>query len=132
MKHYPRTARLQPTRAPRLVWRAQPAFPRPQRPTLAFPARVRHPPTRERLLVVSGAIVTVLTAQPGISLRTLRASVRVVLGRCTDGDTDAALDLLGEGVRFDDGPRGAWKLTLDMSKAPPEVLVALAVRGGAP
>ena len=25
-----------------------------------------------------------------------------------------------------------WKLTLDMSKAPPEVLVALAVRGGAP
>jgi hypothetical protein len=86
------------------------------------------PKRRERLLVVAVAIVRVLAMRPGVSLRKLRVGVRAVLGRCTDGDTDAALDLLGAGVCFDDGPRGAWRLTLEPKCLPAEVLAALGPR----
>jgi hypothetical protein len=89
--------------------------------------RVRNPPTHERLLVVAVAIVRVLTAQPGIGVRKVRVAVRAVLGPCTDGDTDAALELLDSALLCKLGARGAYQFTLDMSKVPSDVLVRLGV-----
>ncbi len=107
MKRDLRSNRVQPPRLTGTVRFARPMFRRSEPPTVAAPARVRNPPTRDRLLTVAVAVVQVLTAQPGIGLRKLRTAVRAVLGPCTDGDTDAALHLLGEAVQCEDErPRG--------------------------
>jgi hypothetical protein len=94
--------------------------PRPRRERLA-----NHTGYRERLFRFVPVIVRVLSSQPRISLRRLRLEVRGILGRCSDADTDAALHLMGAAVQFDDGPRGAWRLTLDLSHAPPAISVVL-------
>jgi hypothetical protein len=116
-----RSNRVQPPRLTGTVRFARPMFRRPERLAAARPERVRNPPTRERLLAVAVAVVQVLTARPGIGVRKLRTAVRAVLGPCTDGDTDAALHLLGEAVQCEDGPRGSYRFTLDMSQVPPDV-----------
>jgi len=90
------------------------------------------PQLRERLLVVAAAVIRVLSLQPAISLRKLRVGVRAALGRCTDADTDAAVELLGEGICFDDGPRGAWEITLDPSRIPADLIPALVPRDDGP
>ena len=124
--------RPQVARSTRLPGRERPWRYGPQPPTVAIaPTRVRHPPTRERLLAIAVAVVRVLAGQPGISARRLRVAVRVVLGRCTDGDTDAAVDLLGDAVLRDFGPRGAHRFSLDMGKVPSEVLAGLPSAEGA-
>jgi hypothetical protein len=97
--------------------------PTPRRELLAADPRCR-----DRLLVVATAVVAVLTAQPGISLRRLRIGVRAALGSCSDPDTDAAVELLGDSVSFSDGPRGAWRLTIDPSRVPAEVAACLKQR----
>ena len=55
------------------------------------------------------------------SQRMLRAAVRGVLGRCSDGDVDAAVEVLGACVRRTTGGRGATKYTLDVARLPPEL-----------
>jgi hypothetical protein len=81
---------------------------------------------RERLFPIAVVVAQVLVTQAGISLRRLRVAVRSLLGRCTDGDTDAALLLLGEGVRYTVGPRSTHQYALDMGKLPSDVLARLA------
>ncbi len=76
---------------------------------------------RGRLLEVAAAVVEVLSAQPGIGTVKLRAAVRAKLGHCTDGDTDAAVELLGRAVTCTPGKRGALHHTLDVSAVPPDV-----------
>jgi hypothetical protein len=77
---------------------------------------------RERLLNVAVAIVQLLAAQPGLSARRLRAAVRAKLGRASDSDVDAAVELLGAGVVRKQGRRGAYHYALDVSHVPPAVL----------
>jgi KaiC/GvpD/RAD55 family RecA-like ATPase len=77
---------------------------------------------RERLLIVAVAVVQVIAAQPGIGTVKLRAGVRALLGRCTDGDTDAAVALLGRGVICTPGKRGSHHHTLDVARLPADLL----------
>jgi KaiC/GvpD/RAD55 family RecA-like ATPase len=86
----------------------------------------------DRLLVVAVAVVQVLAVQPGIGIVKLRAAVRAKRGRCTDGDTDAAVALLGKGVRVTPGTRGAHHHTLDVARLPPEVLARVGPLGERP
>ena len=86
----------------------------------------------ERLLVVAAAVVQVLAVQSGLGIVKLRAQVRAKLGRCTDGDTDAAVALLGEGVCCTKGNRGAHHHTLDMARLPPEVRARVGPLGETP
>jgi len=89
------------------------------------------PLRRERLLAIAAAVVEALTARPGMSSRKLRAAVRVALGHCADGDTDAAVRLLGEGVRRVSAARNAYALTLDPEKVPPDVRERVRCNGSA-
>jgi hypothetical protein len=126
------STRPQVARPTRLPARERPWRYGPRPPTVAIaPTRERRPPTRERLLVVAVAVVRVLTGQPGISARRLRVAVRLLLGPCTDGDTDAAVNLLGDAVLCDFGPRGAYRFSLDMGRVPSEVLSHLSLADGA-
>ncbi len=75
----------------------------------------------ERLAGVLLAVVRVLAQGRIGSQRMLRAAVRGVLGRCSDGDVDAAVEVLGACVRRTTGGRGATKYTLDVARLPPEL-----------
>ena len=74
-----------------------------------------------QLMSVVASIVDVLTAQPGIGRRKLRAGVRSLRGKCSDADTDAALLILGRGVQIHIGQRWDHHYTLDLEHAPAKV-----------
>jgi hypothetical protein len=116
-----RHAQAPATARKRLVWVP---IPRPPgSPTVArLRATVAERGERARLVAVAVAVVRVLSQQPGLSLRKLRASVRSVLGHCTDADTDAAVELLGPGVQRSEGERGASLHTLVIERVPRNVL----------
>ena len=76
---------------------------------------------RERIIDVAADVVRVLEDQPGLSLRQLRAAVRDVRGRCSDGDVDAAVVYLGSAVQRDPGPRSSHRHTLDPVLLPYDV-----------
>jgi hypothetical protein len=78
----------------------------------------QHP---ERLARVVAALLEVLARGEVASQRRLRDAVRTLLGRCSDGDVDAAIELLGEGVRRTTIARGATRYVLDVHALPPEL-----------
>jgi hypothetical protein len=80
----------------------------------------------ERLASVSLAVLQVLTTGRVPSLRKLRFAVRQRLGRCSDGDVDAAVELLGGCVVRSPGPRGATGFALDRKRLSPELRRLLA------
>lgn len=91
-------------------------------------ARVRHlsrghasDQRRERLLAVAASVVQVLTKEPGIGVRKLRAEVRALRGRCADNDTTNALSLLGNSLKMVVDTRGGYQLSIDAKKLPAEV-----------
>jgi hypothetical protein len=84
----------------------------------------------ERLAGVVAAVVAALADGPAPSLRKLRSTVRAALGRCSDGDVDAAVELLGACVRRTRGLRGATRYTLDVDALPREFRERLAQRAG--
>jgi hypothetical protein len=86
---------------------------------------------REKLVPVAAAVVKVLGAQPGIGVRKLRASVRNILGRCTDADTDGSLSLLGNGLERGLGTRGAHQYSVALDRVPPDVRSHLTMLEGA-
>lgn len=76
----------------------------------------------ERVARVMVAVVQVLGQGPVQSQRKLRAAVREVVGRCSDGDVDGAVELLGPCVRRATGTeRGATRYRLEMHALPPEL-----------
>lgn len=101
----------------RMVLMPDPSFPGSWIPDLA---------RRRKVLVVAAVVVQVLTARPGIGVRQLRAGVRVLLGQCADGDTDAALYVLGNGVELSLGTRGAHQYRVALEKVPADVRAQLA------
>jgi hypothetical protein len=74
----------------------------------------------DRLAAVAGAIVEVLAEGRVGSQRKLRDAVRRLLGSCSDGDVDAAVELLGRCVRRTPGLRGATEYTLNVRALPPD------------
>lgn len=74
----------------------------------------------ERLAAVAGAVVEVLAEGRVGSQRKLRDAVRRLLGACSDGDVDAAVELLGRCVRRTIGVRGATVYALDVKALPYE------------
>ncbi len=90
-----------------------------QRLTRARAVANEHP---ERVARVMVAVVHVLGQGPARSQRQLMAAVRQVVGRCSDGDVDNAVELLGLGVRRVRGTeRGATRYRLEMHALPPEL-----------
>ena len=85
---------------------------------------------REQILPVAVAVVRVLSKGPSMSLRNLRTAVRGVLGRCTDGNTDLALRLLGPSVQRVPSGRRAHQLSLVADKVPPDVRALFAQADG--
>jgi hypothetical protein len=75
----------------------------------------------ERLARVTAAVVQVLADGGASSQRKLREAVREVLGRCTDGDVDAAVEILGASIRRGSGPRGATRYGIDLNRLPVEL-----------
>jgi hypothetical protein len=84
---------------------------------------------RAQLLPVAAAVVQVLSKAPSMSLRKLRIAVRGVLGRCTDGNTDLAVRLLGPSVQRVVSGRRAHQLTLDLDKVPSDVAALVSGAG---
>jgi hypothetical protein len=80
----------------------------------------------ERLASVSLAVLQVLAQGRVPSLRKLRFAVRERLGRCSDGDVDAAVELLGGCLVRSPGPRGATGFALNLERLSPELLRLLA------
>jgi hypothetical protein len=79
-----------------------------------------------RLVPVASVVVRIVTAQPGIGVRKIRAAVRAAFGHCTDGDTDAAMFILGAALQRTIGTRGAHHYGIDSTKIPHDVLAHLA------
>jgi hypothetical protein len=67
------------------------------------------------------AVIRVLAEHPVASQRQLRSAVRELLGRCSDGDVDAAVQLLGTCVMRTRRGRGATHYKLDVQALPPEL-----------
>jgi hypothetical protein len=63
------------------------------------------------------AVIEVLAQGRVESQRKLRDAVRRTLGCCSDGDVDAAVELLGRHVRRSIGRRGATQYTLAVSES---------------
>lgn len=103
------------------------AFPFPstewRRRTRANALLKEHP---ERIAQVLVAVLQVLTAGPARSQTKLRREVRKTVGQCSDGDVDAAVQLLGVGVKRSRGSRGATVYRLDLEALPEEVRSQLA------
>lgn len=93
-------------------------------------ARRLHAAFPERVGSVAAAVVTALADAPATSLRKLRSIVRAALGRCSDGDVDAAVELLGACIKRTRGPRGATCYALDVHALPREFREQLAQRTG--
>ena len=81
---------------------------------------------RARLLPIAAAVVQVVSAQPRLGVRKIRAAVRAAIGRTTDADTDAAMYLLGAALQRTIGYRGAHHYVIDPTKIPNDVLPHLA------
>jgi hypothetical protein len=79
----------------------------------------------ERLGQVLVTVVQVLAASPVRSQTKLRRAVRKVLGQCSDGDVDAAVQLLGAAVKRSTGSRGATVYRLDFDALPHELKARL-------
>src|SRR4029077_5114001 len=75
----------------------------------------------ERLVAVVRAVIEILAQGQIGSLPKLRDAVRRELGSCSDGDVDAAVELLGRGVRRTIGARGATQYALNAVDLPPEL-----------
>lgn len=75
----------------------------------------------ERLTRVVAAVIDALVKAPAPSLRKLRSTVRATLGRCSDGDVDAAVELLGACIKRTRGARGATQYALDVDALPREL-----------
>jgi hypothetical protein len=69
----------------------------------------------ERLSAVMYAVIEVLAQGRVDSQRKLRDAVRRVLGCCSDGDVDAAVELLRGHVRRSIGARGATQYALTVA-----------------
>src|SRR5580700_5640157 len=78
----------------------------------------QHP---ERMAGVLHAVLLVLAQGHAASHRKLREGVREVLGRCSDGDVDAVVELLGAGVQRTTGARGATRFELNVGALPPQL-----------
>jgi len=76
-------------------------------------------------LRVAAAAADILAMRPGLSLRSLRAELRVALGGCGHGRADAGLAVLGSAVVRCDGSRGAVAHYLDGTRVPSDVLAEL-------
>src|SRR5580704_9451078 len=74
----------------------------------------------ERLTGVAKAVLHVLAQGRVNSQRKLRAAVREALGRCSDGDVDAAVELLDAYVQRTSGARGATQYSLVAVRLPPK------------
>lgn len=85
---------------------------------------------RQRLIPTLAAVVQVLTTEPGLGVRKIRAAVRSLLGRCADADTDAALHMLGPAILRTVGAHGAHRYVVDMAKVPRDVLAHFAASDG--
>ena len=75
----------------------------------------------DRLAGVLLAVVQVLARGCMTSQRKLRAAVREELGCCSDGDVDAAVELLDAYVQRTTGTRGATHYTLEVDRLPSEL-----------
>ena len=69
---------------------------------------------------MTAAVVQVLANGGASSQRKLRGAVRELLGHCTDGDVDAAVEILGASIRRSSGPRGATRYGIDLNRLPVE------------
>ncbi len=75
----------------------------------------------ERMVRVATGLLQVLARGPVPSLRKLRGAVRAQLGQCSDGDVDAAVELLGACLERTEGPRGATRYRLLPNRLPPQL-----------
>jgi hypothetical protein len=75
----------------------------------------------ERLAAVLVATVRVLGRGSIGSQRKLRAAVRETLGQCSDGDVDAAVEVLGRAVLRSEGARGATLYALNACALPTDL-----------
>lgn len=75
----------------------------------------------ERVATVVRTVIEILAQGPVSSLRKLRDAVRRKLGGCSDGDVDAAVELLGRGVHRTIGARGATQHALNALALPSEL-----------
>lgn len=99
-----------------------------ERRLIAEASTETHETESERLVRVATAVVQVLSRRPGISLRKLRLAVRGVLIRCTDRNTDAAVEFLGDAIERQPGLRGAHRLTVEIEKVPQQVRARLGLQ----
>jgi len=82
----------------------------------------------QRIASVMFAVIEALAEAPAPSLRALRSTVRTSLGRCSDGDVDAVVVLLGACIKRTKGSRGATRYALQVSALPRELREELARR----